>query len=56
MADVVPLIDIKQSFEDRHGIYGSPRIHLDLSEAGTRCGVKGVARLMSQAQFMSVRG
>lgn len=56
LADETLLIDIRQSFEDSHGIYGSPRIHRDLREAGTRCGVKRVARLMSQAQLKSVRG
>ena len=39
-----------------HGIYGSPRIDHDLREAGTRCGVKRVARLMRQIQLKSVRG
>lgn len=56
LADEALLIDIKQSFEASHGIYGSPRIHRDLREAGTRCGVKRVARLMNQAQLKSVRG
>ena len=56
VADEALLIDIKKSFEDSYGIYGSPRIHRDLLEAGTRCGVKRVARLMSQAQIKSVRG
>ncbi len=56
LADESLLIDIKQSFEDSHGIYGSPRIHRDLREAGTRCGVKRVARLMRQVQLKSVRG
>ncbi len=35
---------IRQSFTDSHGIYGSPRIHRDLREAGIRCGEKRVAR------------
>ena len=56
LADEALLIDIRQSFEDSHGIYGSPRIHRDLREAGTRCGIKRVARLMSLAQLKSVRG
>jgi putative transposase len=56
LADEALLIDIRQSFEESHGIYGSPRIHRDLREAGKRCGVKRVARLMSQAQLRSVRG
>jgi len=56
LADEALLIDIKRSFEESHGIYGSPRIHRDLREAGTRCGVKRVARLMGQARLQSVRG
>ena len=55
-ADAVLLGDIKQFFEASTGIYGSPRIHRDLREAGTRCGVKRVARLMRQAGLRSVRG
>ena len=37
---------IKQFYDDSYGIYGSPRIHRDLREAGVHCGVKRVARLM----------
>ncbi len=50
------LIEIRQSYEDSYGIYGSPRIHRDLREAGHRCGIKRVARLMSQAKIKSMRG
>ena len=32
--DEVLTAAIQQSFEDSHGIYGSPRIHRDLREAG----------------------
>ena len=55
-ADAFLLDDIKQFFEASSGIYGSPRIHRDLREAGTRCGEKRVARLMRQASMRSVRG
>ena len=55
-ADALLLDDIKQFFEASSGIYGSPRIHRDLREAGTRCGEKRVARLMRQASLRSVRG
>ena len=44
---------IQQSFEDSHGIYGSPRIHRDLREAGVLCGKKRVARLMQAAKLRS---
>lgn len=56
LADEILITDIKQSFEDSHGIYGSPRIHRDLREMGTRCGEKRVARLMRQVQIRSLRG
>ena len=55
-ADALLLDDINQYFEASSGIYGSPRIHRDLREAGTRCGEKRVARLMRQASMRSVRG
>ena len=54
--DTKLLIEIKQSYDDSYGIYGSPRIHRDLREAGIYCGVKRVARLMHQAKIKSVRG
>ena len=54
--DVKLLIEIKQSYEDSQGIYGSPRVHRDLREAGFKCGEKRVARLMRQAKLKSVRG
>jgi putative transposase len=50
------LLEIKQSYDDSYGIYGSPRIHRDLREAGINCGVKRVARLMHQAKLKSIRG
>jgi putative transposase len=56
LADEALLSEIKRFFEDSHGIYGSPRIHRDLREAGIRCGEKRVARLMQQARLRSVRG
>ena len=56
LADTKLLSDIKQSYNNSYGIYGSPRIHRDLREAGIYCGVKRVARLMQQAKVKSVRG
>ena len=50
------LIEIRQFYHESYGIYGSPRIHRDLREAGIRCGVKRVARLMNQAKIKSIRG
>jgi putative transposase len=56
LADESLMAEIKKSFEDSQGIYGSPRVHCDLREAGIACGEKRVARLMRQAQLRSVRG
>lgn len=56
LADETLLLDIKHAFDVSHGIYGSPRIHRDLREAGIRCGEKRVARLMKQAGLRSLRG
>lgn len=36
-----------------HGIYGSPRVHRDLVEAGVRCGKNRVARIMRKAGIRS---
>ena len=35
--DAALLVEIKQSYEDSQGIYGCPRIHRDLREAGFYC-------------------
>ena len=43
-------------YDDSYGIYGSPRMHRDLREAGFNCGAKRVARLMHQAKLKSIRG
>lgn len=56
LTDEALMVKIKRFYADSHGIYGSPRIHRDLREAGTRCGEKRVARLMQQAQLRAVRG
>ena len=50
------LPEIKQSYDDSYGIYGSQRIHRDLREAGFNYGVKHVTRLMHQAKLKSIRG
>jgi putative transposase len=47
---------IKEFYEQRMGIYGSPRIFCDLREAGVQCSENRVARLMRMAQIKSVRG
>lgn len=50
------LADIQRSFANSNGIYGSPRVHRDLREAGVVCGRKRVERLMRVAKLRSVRG
>jgi putative transposase len=47
---------IRASFVASHGIYGSPRIFLDLREAGETCSKHRVARLMRANSIRAVRG
>lgn len=54
--DKALLIEIKQSFEQSHGIYGSPRIYRDLREAGFVCSENRVAKIMRLASIQSIRG
>src|SRR4051794_31670563 len=39
---------IRASFVASHGVYGAPRVFLDLREAGETCSKHRVARLMSE--------
>ena len=43
--------DIRCSFEESRGTYGSPRIHDDLKARGIRCSRKRVDRLMKEEQL-----
>jgi putative transposase len=47
---------IRASFVASHGIYGAPRIFLDLREAGETCSKHRVARLMRVNGIRAVRG
>lgn len=47
---------IRASFAASHGIYGSPRVFLDLREAGETCSKHRVARLMRANNIRAVRG
>ncbi|HVG84237.1 MAG TPA: IS3 family transposase [Vicinamibacterales bacterium] len=47
---------IRASFVASHGIYGAPRVFLDLREAGETCRKHRVARLMREAQLRAVHG
>jgi putative transposase len=47
---------IRASHTASGGVYGSPRIFLDLREAGERCGKHRVARLMRTHKIRAIRG
>ena len=47
---------IRESYQASGGIYGSPRIFLDLREVGERCGRHRVARLMRTHNIKAVQG
>jgi putative transposase len=47
---------IKASFMASHGIYGAPRVFLDLREAGETCSKHRVARLMRVNHLRALHG
>jgi putative transposase len=47
---------IRASYTASYGVYGSPRVFLDLREAGERCGKHRVARLMRANGIKALRG
>lgn len=47
---------IRASFIASHGIYGAPRVFLDLREAGETCSKHRVARLMRQNGLYALHG
>ena len=47
---------IRAWFVASHGIYGAPRVFLDLREAGETCSKHRVARLMRQANLRALHG
>lgn len=47
---------IRASFVASHGIYGAPRVFLDLREAGETCSKHRVERLMRQAGLRALHG
>jgi putative transposase len=47
---------IRDSYAASGGIYGSPRIFLDLREAGESVGRRRVARIMKQHRIRAIRG
>jgi len=50
------LILIRASYAASHGVYGSPRVFLDLREAGETCGRHRVARIMMINKIKALRG
>jgi putative transposase len=47
---------IRASVQGSHGVYGSPRVFLDLREAGETCSKHRVARLIRVNQIRALRG
>jgi putative transposase len=47
---------IRASYSASGGVYGSPRVFLDLREAGERCGRHRVARIMRSRKIKALRG
>jgi putative transposase len=50
------LVLIRASYAASSGVYGAPRIFLDLQEAGQSCGRNRVARIMRANRIKAVRG
>ena len=47
---------IRASFTESQGVYGAPRVFLDLREAGETCSKHRVARLMRENHFRALHG
>jgi len=47
---------IRASFHASHGVYGAPRVFLDLREAGETCSKPRVARLMRENGLRALHG
>lgn len=47
---------VKEVFEIFNGIYGAPRIHVELNEAGTPCDVKTVAKSLRRQSLVARAG
>jgi len=52
VADEVLTEQIRTAYDDNRKVYGSPRVHAELADAGVHVGRKRVARLMRQAQIV----
>jgi putative transposase len=49
LADEVLTAQIRTAFDDNRRVYGAPRVHAELAEAGVQVGRKRIARLMRAA-------
>ena len=47
---------MRAAFTARHGIYGAPRVFLDLRESGETCSKHRVARLMRENGLRALHG
>ncbi len=47
---------IRASFKESQGVYGAPRVFLDLREAGETCSKHRVARLMRENNMRALAG
>ncbi len=54
--DIRLLRRVREFYAASDGVYGSPRILLDLREAGERVGKKRVARIMREHRVRAIRG
>jgi putative transposase len=52
LADEVLTEQIRTAYDDNRRVYGAPRIHAELTEAGVQVGRKRVARLMRVAEIV----
>ena len=52
VADEVLTTQIRTAFDNNRKVYGAPRIHAELAEAGVQVGRKRIARLMRAAEIV----
>jgi putative transposase len=50
------LVLVRASYAASSGVYGAPRVFLDLREAGETCGRHRVARIMKENSIKALRG
>lgn len=52
LADEVLTTQIRTAYDDNRRVYGAPRIHAELADAGVRVGRKRIARLLRAAEIV----